>query len=147
MVCIATFKNSDVKRDSSLSNDRFPDVLAKCGVEGADQGTGRRDLIGEIDADLVEHLWAHGAERGHRGRELLDLVVAHEAHRAVAVGVGRARREDGVDLAGQFGGPHSMTIDQEGNLYIAEVFNGRVQKFRPKPGADRAKVIGQEHDR
>jgi DNA-binding beta-propeller fold protein YncE len=45
---------------------------------------------------------------------------------------------------GQFNGPHSLTVDQEGNLYIAEVFAGRVQKFRPKPGADPAKVIGQE---
>ena len=45
---------------------------------------------------------------------------------------------------GQFDGPHSLTVDQEGNLYIAEVFNGRVQKFRPKPGADPAKLIGPE---
>jgi hypothetical protein len=29
-------------------------------------------------------------------------------------------------------------------MYTAEVFNGRVQKFRPKPGADPAKVMGQE---
>ena len=47
-------------------------------------------------------------------------------------------------LAGQFSGPHSITVDQDGNLYLAEVFNGRVQKFRPKPGADPAKVVGQE---
>ena len=45
---------------------------------------------------------------------------------------------------GQFNGPHSITVDQDGNLYLAEVFNGRVQKFRPKPGADPAKVVGQE---
>ena len=45
---------------------------------------------------------------------------------------------------GQFNGPHSITVDQDGNVYLAEVFNGRVQKFRPKPGADKAKVIGQE---
>jgi len=45
---------------------------------------------------------------------------------------------------GQFNGPHSLTVDQEGNLYIAEVFNGRVQKFRPKAGADPSKVIGPE---
>ena len=45
---------------------------------------------------------------------------------------------------GQFNGPHSMTIDQEGNLYLAEVFNGRVQKFHPKAGADPTKVVGQE---
>lgn len=37
-----------------------------------------------------------------------------------------------------------MSVDQDGNLYLAEVFNGRVVKFRPKPNADPAKVIGQE---
>ena len=34
-------------------------------------------------------------------------------------------------------------MDGEGNLYVAEVFNGRVQKFRPKPGADRSQLVGQ----
>ena len=29
-----------------------------------------------------------------------------------------------------------MSVDQEGNLYVAEVFNGRAQKFRPRPGAN-----------
>lgn len=48
------------------------------------------------------------------------------------------------NLAGQFRGPHQITVDQDGNLYVAEVFNGRVQKFRPKPGADPAKVMGKE---
>jgi hypothetical protein len=46
--------------------------------------------------------------------------------------------------AGGLNGPHSITVDQEGNLYLAEVFNGRVQKFRPKKGADPAKLVGQE---
>ncbi len=45
---------------------------------------------------------------------------------------------------GQFQGPHALTVDQEGNLYTAEVFNGRVQKFRPRPNADPAKLVGQE---
>ena len=45
---------------------------------------------------------------------------------------------------GQFNGPHSITTDQDGNLYLAEVFNGCVQKFWPKKGADPAKVVGQE---
>jgi hypothetical protein len=47
-------------------------------------------------------------------------------------------------LPGQFNGPHSVTVDQDGNLYIAEVFGGRVQKFSPRPTADPAKIIGQE---
>jgi hypothetical protein len=37
-----------------------------------------------------------------------------------------------------------MTVDQEGNLFVAEVQNGRIQKLRPKKNADPAKVIGQE---
>jgi hypothetical protein len=45
---------------------------------------------------------------------------------------------------GTFNGPHQITTDQDGNLYVAEVFNGRVQKFRPKPNADPSKVAGQE---
>ena len=45
---------------------------------------------------------------------------------------------------GQFNGPHSISVDQDGNLYLAEVFGGRVQKFRPKKGADPAKLVGQE---
>ena len=45
---------------------------------------------------------------------------------------------------GQFQGPHAMTVDQDGNLYTAEVFAGRVQKFRPTPGADPDKLVGQE---
>ena len=45
---------------------------------------------------------------------------------------------------GQWWGPHQMTVDQEGNLYVAEVQNGRIQKLRPKKNADPAKVIGQE---
>ena len=49
-----------------------------------------------------------------------------------------------VGQRGQFSGPHGMAVDQDGNLYLAEVFNGRVLKFRPKPNADPAKVVGQE---
>jgi len=29
-----------------------------------------------------------------------------------------------------------MSVDQEGNLYVAEVHAGRVQKFRPKAGVN-----------
>ena len=47
-------------------------------------------------------------------------------------------------LPGQFKGPHAMTIDQDGNLYTTEVFAGRLQKFRPMPGADPTKLVGQE---
>jgi sugar lactone lactonase YvrE len=45
---------------------------------------------------------------------------------------------------GHFNGPHSITTDQDGNLYVAEVFAGRIQKFVPRPGADHRKLVGQQ---
>ena len=39
----------------------------------------------------------------------------------------------------------TQKYDQEGNLYVAEVFNGRVRKFRPKANADPTTLVGQEH--
>ena len=44
---------------------------------------------------------------------------------------------------GQFWGVHQMSVDQEGNLYTAEVFAGRAQKFRPKKGANPEFLISQ----
>ena len=45
---------------------------------------------------------------------------------------------------GQFWGPHQMTVDQEGNLIVAEVQNGRIQRFEPKANANPDHLIGQE---
>jgi DNA-binding beta-propeller fold protein YncE len=38
---------------------------------------------------------------------------------------------------------HGMSTDQLGNLYVADCFAGRVQKFEPIPNADPAKIAGQ----
>ena len=40
------------------------------------------------------------------------------------------------DVPGAFLNMHGGSVDQEGNLYTAEVGNGRVQKFRPRAGAN-----------
>ena len=40
------------------------------------------------------------------------------------------------DVSGTFLNMHGATVDQEGNLYTVEVGNGRVQKFRPRAGAN-----------
>ncbi|MGE0451513.1 MAG: peptidyl-alpha-hydroxyglycine alpha-amidating lyase family protein [Vicinamibacterales bacterium] len=37
---------------------------------------------------------------------------------------------------GLFWAVHEFSVDSEGNLYTAEVFGGRAQKFRPRQGAD-----------
>ena len=44
---------------------------------------------------------------------------------------------------GAFTDLHYFTVDKTGNLYIADTFNNRVQKFIPKPGADKARLVDQ----
>jgi peptidylamidoglycolate lyase len=44
---------------------------------------------------------------------------------------------------GEFWEMHQLSVDTEGNLYIADSFEGRVTKLRPRAGADRTKLVGQ----
>jgi sugar lactone lactonase YvrE len=47
------------------------------------------------------------------------------------------------DYPGAFLNMHGASIDPDGNLYIAEVGNGRVQKFRPRMGARPELLVGK----
>ncbi len=47
------------------------------------------------------------------------------------------------DFPGAFWGVHGMAADQEGNFYTAAVDTGGAQKFRPRPGANPAFLIGK----
>lgn len=47
------------------------------------------------------------------------------------------------DWPGALWNVHGMSVDQEGNLYLAEVNNGRAEKFRPRPGANPALLVGK----
>jgi len=42
---------------------------------------------------------------------------------------------------GQFWEPHQISIDSEGNLYIADSFGGRTQKYVPSKSGDRARLL------
>jgi hypothetical protein len=42
-----------------------------------------------------------------------------------------------------FDDPHQFSVDSEGNLYIADVYNFTVKKFVPKAGADASRMVGQ----
>jgi hypothetical protein len=46
------------------------------------------------------------------------------------------------DWPGAMWNVHGMSVDQEGNLYLAEVNNGRAEKFRPRPGANSSLLVG-----
>ena len=47
------------------------------------------------------------------------------------------------NFPGALWGVHGMSVDSEGNLYLAEVDNGRVEKFTPKPGANPAFLVAK----
>jgi DNA-binding beta-propeller fold protein YncE len=47
------------------------------------------------------------------------------------------------DFPGGLWGVHGMSVDEDGNFYVAEVGNGGVQKFRPRPGANPSMLVGQ----
>ncbi len=48
-------------------------------------------------------------------------------------------------VPGSLWGPHQLSVDTEGNLYVANAQGNNVVKFRPKKGADPAKLIGQPY--
>ena len=45
--------------------------------------------------------------------------------------------------SGGFQRPHQVSVDREGNLYVANFDGESVGKFTPKPDADPAKLIGK----
>jgi sugar lactone lactonase YvrE len=47
------------------------------------------------------------------------------------------------DFPGGFWGVHGFSVDQDGNFYVAEVDSGRVQKFRPRAGANPAFLVSK----
>ncbi len=44
---------------------------------------------------------------------------------------------------GRIYGPSQLWTDSDKNLYIAEVFGGRVQKFKPKKNARSDELVGK----
>ena len=47
------------------------------------------------------------------------------------------------DFPGGFWGVHGFSVDQEGNFYVAEVDNGRVQKFTPRQSVNSAFLVSK----
>ncbi|MSO57188.1 MAG: hypothetical protein EXQ55_09770 [Acidobacteria bacterium] len=47
----------------------------------------------------------------------------------------------GGTFPGALGSPHQLSVDQEGNLYVAEYQGRRVSKFTPKKNADKSKIM------
>tara|TARA_B100001123_G_scaffold375840_1_gene442105 strand:- start:735 stop:1697 length:963 start_codon:yes stop_codon:yes gene_type:complete len=50
---------------------------------------------------------------------------------------------DHTGACGGFALPHQMSVDSEGNVYVAQFGGPWIDKYIPKPGADPSRLIGQ----
>jgi len=79
-------------------------------------------------ASADEHIWAVDS--------LTDRIVKFDLSGHVESSFGQFGTRPGYTWA-----MHQISADSEGNLYLSEVFGGRTQKYRPKPGADPTKLV------
>ena len=148
--------------------DKNGKFLMTWGKKG--KGPGEFDLPHSIDIDAQRHVYV--ADRSNSRIQIFDengkylnewdnirspyhIMITADQHLWVADGVTNKFLEYDLNgkllyswgtygsFPGAFWGVHQFSVDSEGNLYEAETFGGRTQKFRPKAGADRAKLIGQ----
>ena len=78
---------------------------------------------------MVNHLIDHDGYLGRRRAHEPDAQVRSE--REFPVQLGRPGGEPG-----RLNCSHGITTDQLGNLYLADCFAGRVQKFEPSPARE-----------
>ncbi|HVS90165.1 MAG TPA: peptidyl-alpha-hydroxyglycine alpha-amidating lyase family protein [Candidatus Acidoferrum sp.] len=122
------------------------DIDANRRVYVADRSNSRIQIFDENGKYLSE--WDHIRSPYH-------IMVTADQHLWVADGVTNKFLKYDLDgkllyswgtygsFPGAFWGVHQFSVDSDGNLYGAEAFGGRTQKFRPKKGADPATLIGQ----
>jgi DNA-binding beta-propeller fold protein YncE len=146
--------------------DKDGKFLMTWGTKGT--GPGQFNLPHAIDIDRQRRLYV--ADRSNSRIQIFDetgkyldewdhinqpyhLVVSPDQHVWVADGVtnkflqysaaGRLLSSWGTygTFPGSFWGVHQFSVDSAGNLYIAETFGGRAQKFTPRKGVDPALLI------
>ena len=149
--------------------DKDGKFLLQWGTPG--KGPGEFDLVHSLAID-VDNQRVYVADRSNSRIQIFDLTgkyidewknirspyyVAMTKDGLVAVSDGMIQKILKYDLNGQllyswgtFGvlpgqlwGVHQLSVDSEGNLYTAEVFSGRPQKFRPRAGANPQQLLRQ----
>ena len=148
--------------------DKNGKYLMTWGTKG--KGPGQFDLPHSIDIDAQRRVYV--ADRSNSRIQIFDqngkylsewdnirqpyhIMITADQHLWVADGVtnkflkydlnGHLLYSWGTygSFPGAFWGVHQFSVDSAGNLYAAETFGGRTQKFTPKPGADPTTLIGQ----
>jgi hypothetical protein len=86
-----------------------------------------------IVASTDGHIWAYDQTSEKLAKFDLNGRLEYAWGTSGVNGNGRDRTK--------FWGVHQIAADADGNLYVAEVFNGRTLKFRPRPGADPSHLV------
>ena len=147
--------------------DRSGRFLMSWGTKG--DGPGQFNLVHSLDIDRDRRIYV--ADSYNRRIQVFDehgtflaqwpniwrpdhVMVSADQHLWVANGVtdqlmqfdlaGRLLSSWGTSgtTPGSLWGIHGFSVDSAGNLYTAETFTGRSQKFRPRAGADRSTLVG-----
>jgi DNA-binding beta-propeller fold protein YncE len=82
--------------------------------------------------DMNQNVWAvEGTPGGRLGKH--DVATGKYVYEWGAMG----------DFAGSMSEPHDISIDSEGAIYLSHSPLQRVDKYVPKPGADKSLLVGQ----
>jgi DNA-binding beta-propeller fold protein YncE len=152
--------------------DKNGKFLMTWGTKGT--GPGQFDLPHSIDIDAKRRVYV--ADRSNSRIQIFDengkyldqwdnirspyhILITADQHLWVADGVTNKFLEYDLNgkllyswgtygtFPGAFWGVHQFSVDSDGNLYAAETFGGRTQKFRPRKGVDSSKLIGRPEDK
>jgi DNA-binding beta-propeller fold protein YncE len=152
--------------------DKNGKFLTTWGTKGT--GPGQFDLPHSIDIDAKRRVYV--ADRSNSRIQIFDengkyldqwdnirspyhIMITADQHLWVADGVTNKFLEYDLNgkmlyswgtygtFPGAFWGVHQFSVDSDGNLYAAETFGGRTQKFRPRKGVDSTKLIGRPENK
>jgi hypothetical protein len=132
-----------------------PAVFAECGVHGTAVGKDGRIYVADRSNRRIQVFDAAGKvlDIWPNLRQPNDIFISADDRVWVVDGTNARLLQfdtEGKRLywwgaygvqPGQFWEPHQISVDSEGNLYIADSFGGRTQKYSPSKSGDRAKLL------
>lgn len=137
----SNFYIADMGTSSIHAYDSSGNLLSILGSEG----TGDQQLLNPQDVDLGTNRDLYIADTGNN-----RIVVWDKMGNPIRV-IGINRLEEGENwlqagsAAGEFDEPHGVTVDDRGNIFVADTNNHRVQKFNSS--GEHVLTFGEEGDR
>jgi peptidylamidoglycolate lyase len=149
--------------------DARGNYLTQWGSKGT--GPGQFNLVHCVAVDATGRVYVADRSNGRvqvfdgtgkfieewKSRRPTHLLVTQDQH--VWLSDGETNRFLKYDLAGRLltywgvtgtfpgamNNPHKFSVDSAGNLYVVDYNNNRLQKYTPKPNAERSRLIGVQY--